>query len=76
MLFQVVTRVYNDFLLDLLFIVSLIVTQFAAVALALIGYLQSRQNHAKITEVQRTLDDKAVVVEKVQIPLDRLDHMQ
>lgn len=72
MLFQVLTRCYNDFLLDFLFILSLIITQLASVALALIGYLRSRENTAKISKVQRTLDDKAVIPGKVVIPLDRL----
>lgn len=76
MFLEFLTKCYNDFLLDFLFILSLIITQLASVALALIGYLRSRENTAKISKVQRTLDDKVVVSDRIQIPLDRLDNLK
>lgn len=76
MFLEFLTKCYNDFLLDFLFILSLIITQLASVALALIGYLRSRENTAKIAKVQSTLDDKVAVPEKVILPLDRLNTLE
>jgi len=57
---------------DTFVIVAIIIPHVVTLLLALFTYMSSRDNHKKLTKVERTLNGKEDDEHKVTVPLDKL----